>query len=140
MKKIICTLLIAFFAAAFCVTADAQSTRYTITKNIVNGQLEDNDFGNGYSIRFDGNLMWVDMGFGSALRYEYDHTDGNGNNLYYFTAYNYGTMAQGSGYVTDYSGWAWVSPDKTTINLLNDNGKRGFVLKKGNANVGAMIE
>lgn len=142
MRKIICTLLIAFLATAFCVTAEAQSqpTRYTVTKTIHNRKAEPNDFGHIFKVRYEGNLMYIDMGVGTALRYIYDHTESNGNQLYYGQAYNYGTMAQGRGYVTDNNRWAWVSGDKSTINMLDNNGKSGFVLKIGNANVGEMIE
>lgn len=117
-------------------------TRYVITKSIDNGNVRDAaGGGQGYWIKFEGDLIWLDMGFGSQSRFVYNTTRNDGNKLYYSSAWNHGTMNQGSGWVTSYDSWLLVSPDGNTINWMQNNGNRGQVLKKQTANdVGGMIE
>lgn len=117
-------------------------TRYVITKSIDNGNVRDaSGGGQGYWIKFEGDLIWLDMGFGSQSRFVYNTTRNDGNKLYYSSAWNHGTMNQGSGWVTFYDSWMLVSPDGNTLNWMQNNGKTGQVLKKQTANdVGGMIE
>lgn len=116
-------------------------TRYVVTKNISNGNVTSSSGGAGFWIKFEGNILWLDMGFGSQSRYVYQQTQGDGNKLYYLTAWNHGTMNQGSGWVTNYTSWMLVSPDGNTLNMMRDNGRNGMVLKRQTANgVGGMIE
>lgn len=135
-------MLLAVIATAFTFTATAQKpgyTRYTVTKYIQNGQQIPNDSGTAQWVKFENDIMWVDMGFGIQSRYVYDGKK-NGNDYYYLTAYNYGTMSQGSGYTPVQGCWALVSPDRKLINLMSNNGRDGSVLKIESANVGEMIE
>lgn len=116
-------------------------TRYVITKNISNGNVSDATGGGGYWIKFEGDLIWLDMGFGSQSRFVYNTTRNDGNKLYYSSAWNNGTMNQGSGWMIFYDRWLLVSPDGNTINWMQNNGNSGQVLKKQTANdVGGMIE
>lgn len=142
MKKVLVSLFLTVLAmTAFEVSAQKPGyTRYAITKNITNGQVSDGAGGAGYWIKFEGNIMWLDMGFGSQSRYVYNSTQGNGNKLYYLTAYNHGgTM--GSGWMTFYDSWALVSPDGQTINVMRNNGRDGQVLHMQSAGgAGDMIE
>ena len=144
MKKLLVALVVAVVATAFCFEASAQRpgfTRYTLTKNISNGQATPASGGAAYWVKFDGDLLWIDGGFGVDMRYQFNGTQNNGNKLYYFTAYNNGTITQGSGWMTFYDSWALVSPDRRTINVMRDNGNNGQVLKIMNASAaGDLIE
>lgn len=129
-------------AMSFGILAQqSKATRYTITKIVLNDNASYPDGGQGYWIRFEGaNLLWVDMGFGNQMRYQFDSCQSNGNLLYYLTPYNYGTMSQGSGYVLNRQNWILVNPDRSVINMVSNNGRNVTVLKVDNANVGDMIE
>lgn len=149
MEKSLTKFKVAFLVLAFLFTTNlikavAQKpgyTRYVITKNVINGNVSDSQGGAGYWIKFDGNIIWLDMGFGSQSRYVFNSTRSDGTKLYYFTAYNHGTLSQGSGYVTFYDTYLIVSSDNKTINAMRDRGQNGSVLKIQSANdVGEMIE
>lgn len=117
-------------------------TRYVITKHIdKDGNTKPATGGSGYWIKFEGNLAFLDMGFGTENRFIYDSTQSNGNKLYYLQAWNYGTMNQGSGWVTQRNTYLLVSPNRSVINHILGYGWGGSVLRIQTANdVGGMIE
>lgn len=141
--RMIGCLLVALFAfVSLEVSAQKPGyTRYVITKTIdKNGNVKSGYGGSGYWIKFENNLIWLDMGFGSESRYIYNSTRNDGNKLYYHQAWNYGTMNQGSGWVTDYDSYLLVSADQTLINMKVGNCGT-YVLRLQTANdVGGMIE
>lgn len=141
LKMVFLMALLSFIS----VNVSAQKpgyTRYVITKSIdSNGNVKASTGGSGYWIKFDGNLLWLDMGFGSQSRYIYDSTQSNGNKLYYRQAYNYGTMSQGSGWVTFRDSYALVSPDQSVINVEGSSNSDTQVLHIQSADdVGDIIE
>lgn len=115
-------------------------TRYVITKTIdKNGNVSSGNGGAGYWIKFENNLIWLDMGFGSQSRYIYNSTRSDGNKLYYLQAWNHGTMNQGSGWMTFYDSYLLVSADRTLINQKSNYGTSVLRLQTAN-DVGGMIE
>lgn len=105
--------------------ASAQKPGYQIYRSIgsVNNGVRSNGGGGTVYIKFDGNLAFEDFGLSTTLRYIYSGQQSDGTLLYYQQAWNYGTITQGSGWVTTYNSWMKVSPDKKTINTSADNGK-----------------
>lgn len=73
-------------------------------------------------VKFGGDLIFINYGLPYESRYKYHETQANGVEVYYFQAYNHGTMAQGSGWMTFYDECIKISPDKNTLNQCHKDG------------------
>lgn len=139
-KRIILLLMSAIIFSVAAVAQKPGYTRYQVTKYIDNGQVrEGGGSGAGKWVKFDGNILWIDDGVTDA-RYVFDSRRSDGSALYYRTSWNYGTMYQGSGWVTIRDQYALVSSDRK---LINEKGAWGLgtVLRiQTTDNIGGMIE
>lgn len=115
-KRIFLLLLTAIIVSAIAVAQKPGYTRYQVTKYINNGRVEEcAGKGFGQWVKFEGNILWIDNGITNS-RYVFNSRRSDGSLLYYFTAWNHGTIYQGSGWQINYNNYAIVSSDHTLIN------------------------
>lgn len=139
-KRTILWLLTTIIVSVAAVAQKPGYTRYRNTKYVYeNGQVSENNGGGGAWVKLDGNVLWIDGGYGFEDRYVFDSRRSDGSLLYYRTAWNYGTIYQGSGWQINYNSWAIVSPDHRVINTKNGNITTVMMIQSAD-DVGGMIE
>lgn len=141
MRKIKMFLTFAVLMISFAISAQGPGYKpYQVVAYINNGQRTEGS--SSVYINFDGNLIHIDrMGNGMIVsRYIDSGEYSDGNKVYYFQAYNYGTINQGSGWVTNRNKWLLVSPDRKHINEVDKQYNSTTIFKVQSASsAGSMI-